>query len=326
MPLPAPNEEDAPLNQEQGSGRAGLWGRLRAGLAKTRQAITQRLQLSRDGDAAEMLDRLEEALITADVGVATTMDLLDDLRQAGLDRARSGQEVLEGLRRRVEELVGAEPEPLNIEKGRLNVVLVVGVNGSGKTTSVARLAHRLQNDGYSVLLAAADTFRAAAVEQLVVWGRRLGVDVIRQQQGADPAAVAFDAVQAGRARGVDVVLVDTAGRLHTQVNLMAELEKIRRVIGKAQEGAPHEILLTLDATMGQNALVQARMFPEALGVTGIILTKLDSTAKGGIVLAVQRELGLPVKLVGLGEGMTDMIPFSPQDFVSALFSGLDESP
>lgn len=311
------------MSESAPPGRGGLWGRLRAGLAKTRIAFAQRLSFGAGKAAAEIIADLEVALISADVGVATTMELLDGLHRDGLDRAGDGAAVLAALRTRVEELLGDEQPALNIVSGRLNVILVVGVNGTGKTTSVARLAHRLQQENYSVLLAAADTFRAAAIEQLEIWGRRLGVDVIRQQSGADPAAVAFDAVQAGRARGVDVVVVDTAGRLHTQTNLMAELAKIRRVLGKAADGAPHEILLTLDANTGQNALVQARMFHEALGVTGIILTKLDSTAKGGVVLAIKRELDLPVKLVGLGEGLTDMIPFTPAAFADALFAGAD---
>lgn len=302
---------------EKGS---NLWGRLRKGLAKTRAAISQRLQIGGGVQRAETLDSLEEALIGADVGVETAMTLVDSLRDAGYARADSEEEIMAALRQEVSTLLGTDAVPLNLQPDQINVVLVVGVNGSGKTTTVARLAHYLQNQGYRPLLAAGDTFRAAAIEQLEVWGQRLGVDVIRQQHGADPAAVAFDAVQAGRARGADVVIVDTAGRLHTQVNLMAELEKIKRVLERAQSGAPHETLITLDATSGQNALVQARMFHEALGLTGIVLTKLDSTAKGGVILAVKRELDLPVKLIGLGEGMADMIPFSPAAFIDGLFA------
>ncbi|MEX2356213.1 MAG: signal recognition particle-docking protein FtsY [Thermaerobacterales bacterium] len=303
----------------------GLLQRFRAGLTRTREALAERLRFGPNVDAVEALEALEEALIGADVGMPTTMALMDDLRSGGAARARTPDEVLAALHNRVQTILGQETAALNLEPGRLNVVLFVGVNGTGKTTSVARAAHLLKGQGRKVLLAAGDPFRAAAAEQLEIWGSRLGVDVIRQKQGADPAAVAFDAVQAGRARGADVVLIDTAGRLHTQVNLMEELRKIKRVVARVDPTAPHEVLLTLDATNGQNALIQARLFHEVMGVTGIILTKLDSSAKGGIILAIRRELELPIKFVGLGEGMEDLAPFDPALFADALLGELPQS-
>lgn len=279
-------------------------------------------------DRDTFIDNLEEALIGADMGVETTLELLDELRDMPFDRRDPVEPLLKALKERLLAMmdVPGKSADLDIHGDRLNVITVVGVNGTGKTTSVARLARRMARDGMKVVLAAGDTFRAAASEQLEVWGERLGVDVIRQQTGADPASVAFDAIQAARARGADAVIVDTAGRLHTQVNLMEELRKIHRVVGRAEPGAPHEVLLTLDATTGQNAVHQAKMFAEAVQVTGIVLTKLDSSARGGVVVAVAHQLGLPVKLVGLGEGADDMETFDPALFVEALLGDMNGVP
>lgn len=312
-------------DSEKPRGR-GLLGRLRQGLARTRRAIMEKFSPTAAADRDTFIDNLEEALIGADMGVETTLELLDELRDMPFDPRDPVEPLLQSLKERLLAMMEvADKSPgLNIDPQRLNVITVVGVNGTGKTTSVARLARRLTGEGMKVVLAAGDTFRAAASEQLEVWGERLGVDVIRQQTGADPASVAFDAIQAARARGAEVVIVDTAGRLHTQVNLMEELRKIHRVVDRAEPGAPHEVLLTLDATTGQNAVHQAKMFAEAVQVTGIVLTKLDSSARGGVVVAVAHQLGLPVKLVGLGEGPDDMETFDPALFVEALLGDMDE--
>jgi fused signal recognition particle receptor len=254
------------------------------------------------------------------------MELIDELRsevrkqkiENALDLQPILSEKLVALLKNEESASSA----LNVEEGRLNVILFVGVNGVGKTTTIGKMAHMFKEQGKKVLLAAGDTFRAAAIEQLEVWGQRVGVDVIKHQQGADPAAVIYDAIQAAKARGVDVLLCDTAGRLQNKVNLMEELSKINRVVKREIPDAPHEVLLVLDATTGQNAMSQARTFGESSGVTGIVLTKLDGTAKGGIVIAIRNELQIPVKYVGLGEKMDDLQPFDPEQFVHALFAGL----
>jgi fused signal recognition particle receptor len=310
--------------------------RIRAGLAKTAQQIRDRLTSVRrdrsDGpgpataaaaadrvnrleaiDAIDTIDAIEEALLSADVGVAATDRIMAAARadRVGTVRERVSREILRILR-------DVSPAPDAPSKPR--VVLVVGVNGTGKTTTVGKLANLYRERGESVLVCAADTFRAAAVEQLAVWAERAGVDFVRAGSGADPAAVAFDAATAAKSRGRDVVIVDTAGRLHTRANLMAELTKIRRVVGKAVEGAPQEVLLVLDATVGQNGLVQAREFLAASGATGLVLTKLDGTAKGGVAIAVAHEVRLPILYVGVGEGMDDLIPFDPAQYVDALFS------
>jgi fused signal recognition particle receptor len=264
----------------------------------------------RGGDDEEAWEELEEALIAADVGVAATTELVERLRKQRLDDPTGAL---------VDELVALLPDPgtLNVLE-RPSVVFVVGVNGTGKTTTIGKLAHRLRDHGHAVVLAAADTFRAAAGEQLEIWAERAGADFVGSERGGDPAAVAYDAIEAAQARGRDVVVVDTAGRLHTQQNLMEELRKIRRVIAQRLEGAPHETLLVLDATTGQNGLQQARLFGEAVEVTGVALTKLDGSARGGIVVAIGYELGLPVKLVGVGEKLEDLQPFDPADFARAL--------
>jgi fused signal recognition particle receptor len=293
--------------------RRGWFGRLRESLSASRQALTREL-LFDPGDE-EAWERIEEALLAADCGVPTTVEIVQRLEAR---EPRSQAELVEGLEEVVAELVSADgQESLGLD-GPPSVVLVVGVNGTGKTTTIGKLAHRLRESGRSVVLAAADTFRAAAEEQLEIWAGRAGADFVGAQRGADPAAVAFDAIAAAEARARDVVIVDTAGRLHTQTNLMDELAKIRRVIAGRLAGAPHETLLVLDATTGQNGLRQAKLFDEAVGVTGVALTKLDGTAKGGVAVAVTHELGLPVKLIGVGESLDDLQPFDPRDFARAL--------
>jgi fused signal recognition particle receptor len=299
--------------------------RFRERLGRSRAALSRSLSglLARGADDDEAWDELEEALLSADVGVATATELVERLRTRARAERASGPELRELLRAELLEAVGSSDRSLALdlleEHQRPGIVLVVGVNGTGKTTTVGKLALALAEEGKQPVLAAADTFRAAATEQLVIWGDRVGAPVVRHQQGADPAAVAFDGLASARARGADVLLVDTAGRLHTKTNLMEELRKLRRVLER-EGGQVREVLLVLDATTGQNGLAQARQFTDAVGVTGVVLTKLDGTAKGGIVIAVQRDLGIPVKLVGLGEGPHDLAPFDPDAFVDALLS------
>ena len=299
--------------------------RFRERLGRSRAAIAQGLSglLTRGVGDEEAWEELEEALLSADVGVATTTELIERLRERARARAAAGAELRQLLREALLAEVGTGDRTLALdlieEDQRPGIVLVVGVNGTGKTTTVGKLALALSEEGKQVVLAAADTFRAAATEQLVIWGERVGAPVIRHQAGADPAAVAFDGLASAKARGADVLLVDTAGRLHTKTNLMEELRKLRRVLER-ESGNVREVLLVLDATTGQNGLAQARQFTDAVGVTGLVLTKLDGTAKGGIVIAVQRELGIPVKLVGLGEAAHDLAPFDPEAFVDALLT------
>ena len=292
------------------------------GLERSRATFFGRLKdlVVRGGAGEDVWDEAEELLIEADVGVGLAMELLDRARDRSRG-ARSADEVFEALKSDILEVLTAVEEGANgASEQKPLVVLVVGVNGAGKTTSIAKLAALFRAEGKRVVLAAADTFRAAAIEQLQHWGERAGADVIAHNQGGDPAAVAFDAMQAARARGADVLIVDTAGRLHTKSNLMEEMKKIGRVLGRVDDAAPHEVLLVLDATTGQNGLAQAKEFTQAVGCTGIVLTKLDGTAKGGVVLAIARELGLPVRFVGTGEGMDDLSPFAPEEYVEALFS------
>jgi fused signal recognition particle receptor len=277
----------------------------------------------------DFFEELEELLISADVGVTTVMDLIDELKlEVKRRNIQDTKEVQSVISEKLVEIYQGDNESynneLNLQKDRLNVVLFVGVNGVGKTTTIGKLAHKLKSEGNKVLLAAGDTFRAGAIEQLEVWGERVGVDVIKQSEGSDPAAVMYDAVQSAKARKVDVLLCDTAGRLQNKVNLMKELEKVKRVIEKEIPGAPHEVLLVLDATTGQNAMTQAKQFSQATDVSGIVLTKLDGTAKGGIVLAIKGELDIPVKLVGLGEKMDDLQEFNTEQYVYGLFSGIIE--
>jgi len=296
---------------------------LAAGLTKTRSKLADGVRgLFRVGRKvdAEFLRELEETLILGDVGVAATRRIIEDLKTRYRDREIApGDDLLGVIKRDMKESLGGADQSVRFNPAGPTVVMVVGVNGTGKTTAVARLARLLINDGKSVLLAACDTFRAAADEQLAVWAGRVGVDIVRHRVGSDPGAVAFDAAQAAVARKIDVLLVDTAGRLHTQDNLMRELGKIRKVLAKQVPGAPHEVLLVLDATTGQNAIAQAREFRAATDVTGIFLAKLDGTAKGGIVLAIKQDLGIPVKFVGLGETADDVTPFDADTFVEALF-------
>jgi fused signal recognition particle receptor len=303
---------DADGPEETEEQRAGFFGRLRDSLGKSRRALTQELAAAAfDPADDEAWERLEEALIAGDVGVRATAELVRRLEA----RPQLG-DLNAALAEEIEAMLG-EPPTLAID-GQPSVVLVVGVNGTGKTTTIGKLAQKLREHDHSVILAAADTFRAAAEEQLEIWAERAKADFVGSVRGADPAAVAFDAIEAARARGRDVVVVDTAGRLHTQANLMEELAKVRRVIAGKLEGAPHETLLVVDATTGQNGLQQARLFGEAVGVTGVALTKLDGSAKGGIAVAIAYELGLPVKLVGVGEGLDDLRPFDAHDFAQAL--------
>jgi fused signal recognition particle receptor len=302
----------------------GFFDRIKQSLARTKEQFVERFdEVVRRADEpakraqpidVETVDALEEALISADVGVAATEQIVQAVRQK-----RGGGTSLRSLVK--EEIRGIlrAANPPTADGHRPHVVLIVGVNGTGKTTTVGKLARFIKDSGKTPLICAADTFRAAAVEQLEIWATRAGVDFIRAWMGADPAAVVYDAIAAGKSRQRDVVLVDTAGRLHTRTNLMNELEKIRRVAAREVEGAPHEVLLVLDATVGQNGLAQAREFMNVAGVNGIVLTKLDGTAKGGIAVAIAHDLKLPIRYVGVGEGIDDLVPFSPDEYVDALF-------
>ena len=303
----------------------GFLDRLRHSLAKTTQQIAGRFEdLVRRADAGapasagaapvETLEELEELLLTADVGVAATRQIVAAVR----GRWRQGSQLRPLVKEEILTVLEAAARPRS-NLSRPRIVLMVGVNGTGKTTTVGKLANLLKAEGQSPMICAADTFRAAAVEQLEVWAERAGVDFVRARPGADPAAVVFDAIAAGKARGRDVVLVDTAGRLHTRANLMAELQKIARVASREVEGAPHEVLLVLDATVGQNGVTQAREFMGTAGANGVVLTKLDGTAKGGVAVAVAHDLKLPIRYVGTGESIDDLVPFSPRDYVDALF-------
>jgi fused signal recognition particle receptor len=303
--------------------KTGWFARLRQGLARTRHGLRDRLIDVLTGHTAidnDLCDELEEVLIEADIGAEIAMEIIERARKQARDQRVSDlQEFRKLIESDLVELLGSAETGTVDDGARPRVVLVAGVNGSGKTTTIGKLADRLSREGNKVLLAAADTFRAAAIDQLGIWSERVGVDLIRHKPGADPAAVAHDAAAAAVARNIDYLIVDTAGRLHTQVNLMEELKKIRRVLGKQVEGAPHDVLLVLDATTGQNGLTQAKLFAEALGVTGIVLTKLDGTAKGGIVFAIKKELDIPVKYVGVGETIEDLHEFDPSEFAAALF-------
>jgi fused signal recognition particle receptor len=306
-----------------------LGERVRQGLRRTRELMDEGLgtilAIARPVDEA-MLEELEETLIAADLGAATAAAFVRQVRdEIKRGRVVTTQDVRTSLHRFLEESLGGAAAPLVLD-AHPTVILMLGVNGAGKTTSTAKMAAALKADGKRVLLAAADTFRAAAIEQLQEWGRRIEVDVIHQAAGADPAAVVFDAVKAATARDTDVLLVDTAGRLHTKANLMDELAKLKRVLGRQLPGAPHESLMVLEAPTGQNGLQQARMFHETVGLTGLVLTKLDGTAKGGIAIRIHQELGLPIKLVGVGEQVDDLQPFDPKTFVDALLGAQEGGP
>jgi len=299
-----------------------LLERLKESVGKTREVLTMPLgELLAGGRKIddELLRKLETALLSADLGVRTTREVLAALREEATQQKITDSSQVRGeLKKQLERILRAPGSSNGTPQAAPVVIFVVGVNGTGKTTTIGKLTNRLRREGRSVLLCAADTFRAAAIEQLEIWAGRNGVEMIRQKAGADPAAVVFDAMMAARARGVDVVIVDTAGRLHTKSNLMAELEKMKRTAAKQVAGAPHEVLLVLDATTGQNGLVQAREFTEHAGVTGLVLTKLDGTAKGGIAVAIVRELGLPIRFVGTGEKIDDLVPFDAATFVNSL--------
>ncbi len=307
-------DEDGGPGEDDNGG--GWFRRLREGLTASRRALTSELASAVfDPADDESWERVEEALLQADVGVPATVEIVRRLEER---RPATERELVEGLEEVVSDLCSPAGEARLALDGAPSVILVVGVNGTGKTTTIGKLASRLRDSGRSVLLAAADTFRAAAEEQLEIWAARAQADFVGAGRGADPAAVAYDAIEAAQARGRDVVVVDTAGRLHTQTNLMEELAKVRRVIAQRLEGAPHETLLVVDATTGQNGLQQARLFGGAVDVTGVALTKLDGSAKGGIAVAIAHELGLPVKLVGVGESLEDLQPFDARDFARAL--------
>ncbi|MCL5290791.1 MAG: signal recognition particle-docking protein FtsY [Eubacteriales bacterium] len=301
-----------------------FFNKLKESLTKTRQnlvgKIDQVIHRYKKIDE-EIYEELEEVLIQADVGVNTAVELVDRLRRAVRERREDDAEKLRPmLKEIIKEIMGEESVPVNLDGNCPTVIMVVGVNGAGKTTTIGKLAHYYKSEGKKVVLGAADTFRAAAVEQLEIWANRVGVDLIKHREGSDPAAVAFDSLQAARARRADVLIIDTAGRLHTKTNLMEELKKIKRVLNREMPGAPHEVLLVLDATNGQNAVSQAKLFGEAVGVTGIALTKLDGSAKGGVVIAVNSTLEIPIKLIGVGEGLEDIRPFIAGEFVDALFA------
>ncbi len=301
----------------------GFFERLKDGLQKTRKNFTERIEVL-VGMSAEIdddfLDELEMILLSADVGAKTTEKLIEAVRQAARKKEIKGTEdVVPFLKKYLTEMLTEEGQRTRIS-GTPTVILVVGVNGVGKTTTIGKLANYFHLLNYKVMIAAADTFRAAASEQLEIWGKRAGCDVIKHAEGADPAAVVFDAMKAAIARKADILFIDTAGRLHNKANLMNELEKIHRVIKREIPEAPHETFLVLDATTGQNAITQAKVFTETANVTGVVLTKLDGTAKGGVVIAIREELGLPVKWIGVGEGIMDFRPFEPEKFVDALFN------
>jgi fused signal recognition particle receptor len=302
----------------------GFFDKLREGLTRTKEQLVGKFEeLVQKSDAVpdrtrpidvDTLEALEELLLSADVGVPATERIVTAVR----GRSRHGESLRDLVKREIRQVFDVDTGTA-ANGARPHVTLIVGVNGTGKTTTVGKLANLLKSSGQKPLVCAADTFRAAAVEQLEIWARRAGVEIVRAQEGTDPAAVVFDAIQTGRSRGCDPILVDTAGRLHTRVNLMNELDKIRRVAARAAEGAPHEVLLVLDATVGQNGLQQAKEFTAVAGVTGVVLTKLDGTAKGGVAVAIAHDLKLPIRYVGVGEGIDDLIPFSPDEYVDALF-------
>ena len=324
--VPGPDAESLTtetVTEETGEGSAGGWfGRLRQGLRRSRESFVGQLNAAvaefRDTEDEEFWERVEEILITSDVGVETTAKLVAELEQEALEKNITGVEELRELM--IEHTTRMLDKPVELDiSHKPTVILMVGVNGTGKTTNIGKLVHFLPG---KVMLAAGDTFRAAAIEQLQRWGERTGAKVISRERGADSAAVAHEAVEAAKRDGTDVLLIDTAGRLHTKINLMAELDKVRRVIERQLPGAPHEVLLTVDATTGQNGLRQAKLFQEVAGVTGIILTKLDGTAKGGIALAIANEIGVPIKLISVGEQIGDLHPFDAREFAEALFGEL----
>ena len=302
----------------------GFFSKLKEGLTKTRKSLTEKIEKVIIGYADiddDLLDELEDALIQADVGVKTSLQLMDDVR-AGIKKKQinSPEDLKPFLIKRITEMLNEGSDETNIAKSGPTVILVIGVNGVGKTTTIGKLGRYYKEQGKNVMFAAADTFRAAAIDQLEIWGQRVNVPVIKHEEGSDPAAVVFDAVKAAIARKVDILIIDTAGRLHNKANLMTELNKIQRVIKREIAEAPHETLLVLDATTGQNAISQAELFTKSAPISGLVLTKLDGTAKGGVVIGLKSELSMPVKWIGVGEGMDDLLQFVANDFAAALFN------
>ncbi|HFD33292.1 MAG TPA: signal recognition particle-docking protein FtsY [Gammaproteobacteria bacterium] len=324
------NGSDDSSNEEIQPKKQGFFSRLKNGLSRTRSNFTKGLTNLVSGSKTiddDLLEELETLLLTSDVGIEATQEIIDNLTQR-LERKElaDGDTLFEALREDMMELLAPSNQPLVIDESKKPyVILMVGINGVGKTTTIGKLAQKFKQEGKSVMLAAGDTFRAAAVEQLQSWGRRNDVPVIAQKDGADSAAVIFDALQAAKARNIDVLIADTAGRLHTQTNLMEELKKIHRVMGKLDDETPHEVMLVLDAGTGQNALTQAQQFNEATKITGITLTKLDGTAKGGIIFAIAKRMGIPVRFIGIGEGIEDLREFNAEDYVDALLSRDEET-
>ena len=314
---------DSSANSTEGEKRTSWFNRLKVGLSKTQENLVGRVRsLLRAGRKIdeELMEEIEEILIQADVGVNTTMMLMENVRDIVHSKGLSDSSDLESvIQQEILNILDETDQPLDISDHQPYVILVLGVNGAGKTTTIGKLAHRFRSEDNSVLIAAADTFRAAAADQLQIWCDRAGAELVKGSQGADPASVVFDAVEAGKSRGADVVIVDTAGRLHTKKPLMDELAKIGRIMERTISGAPHEVLLVIDGTAGQNAIIQAKIFHEAVPVTGVAITKLDGTAKGGIVIAVKHEIGAPIKLIGIGEQLDDLRDFVAKDFTAALF-------
>ena len=318
-----PATEQASPAEQKPAEKQGLFARLKAGLTRTRSGITDGLAdlvLGKKAIDDDVLDEIETLLLTSDVGVEATQQIVSDLtRRIQRKQLADADALFNALREDMAAILAPASAPLEVDtNAQPYVILMVGINGAGKTTTIGKLAKKFQNEGKSVMLAAGDTFRAAAVEQLQEWGKRNDVSVVAQNTGTDSASVIFDAVQSAQSKGVDVLIADTAGRLHTQSNLMEELKKVKRVITKLDENAPHEVMLVLDAGIGQNAVVQAEQFRDAVGVSGITLTKLDGTAKGGVIFAVAKRLGLPIRFIGVGEGIDDLRPFKADEFVDAL--------
>jgi fused signal recognition particle receptor len=304
-------------------GKKGFFQQLKEGLFKTHEGLISKIDqliVGKKEIDEDLLAELEEILITSDIGVKTTQELLDNLAAQVQRKELEDADLLKiNLQEQIFRILSGQEKPINVDAARPFIIMVIGVNGTGKTTTIGKMAQKFKDQGKAVLLVAADTFRAAAIEQLEIWGQRVSCEVIKQKSGSDPSAVVFDALKAAKSRGSDVVLVDTAGRLHTKVNLMEELKKVKRIMEREFPGAPHEILLVLDATTGQNAIAQAKIFNQALGVTGIALTKLDGTAKGGILIAISDELKIPLRYIGIGEKVDDLHEFNAREFVEALF-------
>ncbi len=302
--------------------KGSFFERLKEGLAKTKQSLVRNVDQVLFGEKkidGDLFEELEEMLVTADVGPAFAAELIEEMKGIAKRSDLGSPEVLRKIMRdNIHFILKQREAPLAVPKEGLYTIMVVGVNGTGKTTTIGKVANELKARGHGVMLAAADTFRAAAIEQLEVWGERVGIPVVKQKMGSDPSAVVFDALQAAKARGLNVLIIDTAGRLHTKVNLMEELKKVKRIMGRECPGSPHEVLLVLDATTGQNAVSQAKMFHDAIGVTGLVLTKLDGTAKGGIIIRLAREFDIPIRYIGVGERMDDLRPFNSAEFVDAL--------